>query len=79
MDGKLPRSGSTPSIIFRGRRGKSGAPERMEIVTGACRVTLDGTTTSNAYATGTWFDVPGQSGFTIEVSAGLCEYFCLFL
>ena len=28
---------------------------------------------------GTSFDVPGQSGFTIEVSAGLCEYFCLFL
>ena len=31
------------------------------------------------YAEGTYFDVPGQSGFTIEVKAGLCEYLCSFL
>jgi uncharacterized protein YaiE (UPF0345 family) len=57
---------------------KTGAPERMEIVAGECRVTLDGGG-AQAYAAGTFFDVPGNSGFTIEVSAGLCEYICSFL
>ncbi|MCB1105721.1 MAG: pyrimidine/purine nucleoside phosphorylase [Opitutaceae bacterium] len=57
----------------------TGAPERMEIVAGDCRVTLDGQTETKAYAAGTCFDVPGNSGFTIEVDAALCEYICSFL
>jgi uncharacterized protein YaiE (UPF0345 family) len=57
----------------------TGAPERMEIVAGDCRVTLDGQTETKAYAAGTFFDVPGNSGFTIEVDAALCEYICSFL
>ena len=55
------------------------APERMAIVAGSCRVTLDGGGDSRDYAAGAWFDVPGQSGFTIAVAAGLCEYICSFL
>jgi purine/pyrimidine-nucleoside phosphorylase len=57
----------------------TGAPERMEIVAGACRVTLDGQTEVKPYAANTVFDVAGKSGFTIEVSAGICEYICSFL
>ncbi len=57
----------------------TGAPERMEIVAGACRVQLDGATAWQDYAAGTYFDVPGKSGFTIEVAGGLCEYICSFL
>ena len=57
----------------------TGAPERMELVAGACRVTLDGQTNVQEYAAGTFFDVPGKSGFTIEVTAGICEYICSFL
>jgi uncharacterized protein YaiE (UPF0345 family) len=57
----------------------TGAPERMELVAGACRVTLDGSTAVQDYAAGTHFDVPGKSGFTIEVQSGLCEYICSFL
>ena len=57
----------------------TGAPERMEIVAGACRVNLDGQTTVQDYAAGTFFDVPGKSGFTIEVATGICEYICSFL
>lgn len=57
----------------------TGAPERMEIVAGSCKVTLDGQTTVKAYGAGEYFDVPGQSGFTIEVPNGLCEYICSFL
>ena len=55
------------------------AAERMEIVAGTCTVTLDGQTTAQTYAAGTYFDVPGKSGFTIAVPAGLCEYICSFL
>jgi purine/pyrimidine-nucleoside phosphorylase len=57
----------------------TGAPERMELVAGACRVTLDGQTAGRDYATGTSFEVPGQSGFTIEVKGGICEYICSYL
>jgi uncharacterized protein YaiE (UPF0345 family) len=57
----------------------TGAPERMEIVAGACRVQLDGSQAWQDYAAGTFFDVPGKSGFTIEVAGGLCEYICSFL
>jgi purine/pyrimidine-nucleoside phosphorylase len=57
----------------------TGAPERMEIVAGECKVVLDGSKDTRGYAAGTFFDVPGNSGFTITVGAGLCEYICSFL
>jgi len=57
----------------------TGAPERMEIVAGSCRVTLDGSTDAKNYGAGEHFDVPGKSGFTIEVASGICEYICSFL
>ena len=56
----------------------TGAPERMEIIAGKCTVTLDGQTTAKVYGVNEYFDVPGKSGFTIEVTA-LCEYICSFL
>ena len=57
----------------------TGAPERMEIVAGSCRVTLDGQCDAHTYAAGQCFDVPGKSGFTIEVATGICEYICSYL
>src|SRR5262245_9913536 len=57
----------------------TGAPERMEIVAGTCRVKLDGQSAEKAYGAGTFFDVPGKSGFSITVDSGLCEYICSFL
>ncbi len=56
----------------------TAAAERMEIVAGACTVTLDGKTDSKPYAANEYFDVAANSGFTIQVSA-LCEYICSFL
>jgi uncharacterized protein YaiE (UPF0345 family) len=53
--------------------------ERMEIVAGYCEVKLDGSEDANAYAAGTFFDVPANSGFDISVANGLCEYICSFL
>ncbi len=55
------------------------APERMEIIAGACRVTLDGTSTAREYTAGSYFDVEGNHGLTVEVSSGICEYICSFL
>ena len=57
----------------------TGAPERMEIVAGACRVKIDGSAAVTDYAAGQHFDVPGKSGFDIEVTSGICEYICSFL
>jgi uncharacterized protein YaiE (UPF0345 family) len=53
--------------------------ERMEIVAGECKVTLDGQSAVKTYAAGTYFDVPAKSGFTIEVSSGIAEYICSFI
>jgi uncharacterized protein YaiE (UPF0345 family) len=58
---------------------KTGLAERMEIVAGECTVTINGSSAAHRYGTGTHFDVPANSGFTIAVSAGLCEYICSFL
>jgi uncharacterized protein YaiE (UPF0345 family) len=57
----------------------TGAPERMEVIAGSCRVTLDGAAQAQSFDAGATFDVPGKGGFTVEVSAGLCEYICSFL
>jgi len=55
------------------------APERMEIVSGDCEVRLDGSEAVTTYGAGQAFDVPGNSGFTIVVKTGACEYICSFL
>ena len=51
----------------------------MEIVDGSCRVTLDGATEAAVHDAGSQFEVPGKSGFRIEVESGLCQYICSFL
>ena len=55
------------------------AAERMEITDGACEVVLDGQTESKSYAAGSAFEVPANSGFTISVGEGICQYICSFL
>ncbi|AHF93163.1 hypothetical protein OpiT1DRAFT_00351 [Opitutaceae bacterium TAV1] len=57
----------------------TSAAERMEIVAGSCRVTLDREIVTNEYAAGSHFDVPAHSGFTIEVKEGITEYICSYL
>ena len=57
----------------------TNAGERMDIIAGACRVRLNGSTAWTAYATGQVFEVPAKSGFDIEVASGICEYICSFL
>ena len=55
------------------------APELMEIIVGACRVTIDGAAGALPHPAGSQFQVPGKSGFQIEVEDGLCQYICSFL
>ena len=55
------------------------AAEEMAISDGACEVQLDGSEGFVPYAAGSDFEVPAQSGFTIRVSEGICQYVCSFL
>ncbi len=57
----------------------TGVAERMEIVDGMCQVRLDGSDTEHSHATGSHFDVPAKSGFSISVDSGVCQYICSFL
>ncbi|MFM2170446.1 MAG: hypothetical protein RI957_675 [Verrucomicrobiota bacterium] len=73
-------SKKTLGLIYPGEyHFGTAAAERMEIVAGSCEVTLDGATDTVHYAEGTFFDVPANSGFSIAVSDGICEYICSFL
>jgi len=73
-------SKKTLGIIYPGSYYfKTAAPERMEIVAGDCLVTLDDNPETAEYVARQSFDVPGNSGFTIEVKKGICEYICSFL
>ncbi|MFD0895608.1 pyrimidine/purine nucleoside phosphorylase [Luteolibacter ambystomatis] len=70
----------TVGLIYAGEyHFGTGAPERMEIIAGECSVVLDGASETLKVAAGSHFDVAGNSGFTIHVAEGICEYVCSFL
>lgn len=70
----------TLGLIYPGKfHFGTAAPERMEIIAGTCQVVLDGTKDVLSFEAGTEFDVAGNSGFTITVMDGICEYICSFL
>ncbi len=69
----------TLGLIFPGEfHFGTEAPERMDIVAGQCRVRLSGADTWQAYEAGSFFTVPGNSGFDISVASGIAEYVCSF-
>lgn len=73
-------SKKTLGLIYPGRfHFGTAAPERMEITAGACTVVMDGTKESLVIDAGASFEVAGNSGFTITVDDGICEYICTFL
>jgi uncharacterized protein YaiE (UPF0345 family) len=73
-------SKKTVGVIYPGSyHFNTGAPEQMDIIAGSARVTMDGSAETREYNAGSSFHVKGNSGFTIAVSAGLCEYVCSFL
>ena len=73
-------SKKTLGLIYPGKyHFGTAAPERMEIIAGSCSVVLDGTSDVITVEAGSSFDVAGNSGFTINVEEGVCEYICSFL
>lgn len=69
----------TLGLIYAGEyHFGTDAPERMDIIAGACKVKLDGSDVWQDYAAVSFFRVPGKSGFTILVAAGIAEYICSF-
>jgi uncharacterized protein YaiE (UPF0345 family) len=70
----------TLGLIYPGKfHFGTAAPERMEIIAGTCEINLDGTAENIEIEAGSAFDVAGNSGFTIKVEEGICEYICSFL
>ena len=73
-------SKKTLGLIYPGKyHFGTQAAELMEIVAGNCAVVLDGESAPKSFNTGDTFKVPANSGFTIEVEKGICEYICSFL
>jgi purine/pyrimidine-nucleoside phosphorylase len=70
-------SKKTLGVVFPGSfRFTTGAPERMEITAGSCRAVLP--TGEVAVNSGGFFDVPGNSEFTIVVEGEPAQYICSF-
>jgi purine/pyrimidine-nucleoside phosphorylase len=73
-------SRKTLGLIYPGKYNfGTDQAEHMQIISGECRVKLDGATEFCTYPAGTAFEVPAKSGFDIEVPAHLCEYVCSFV
>ncbi len=73
-------SKKTLGLIYPGEyHFGTAAAELMEVVAGDCQVRLDGTTDTLAVTAGGAFEVAANSGFTITVATGICEYICSFL
>lgn len=69
----------TFGLIYPGSyRFDTGAAEVMEIIAGNCQVRIAGEDATREYCAGTFFEVPGNSYFTIAVETGLTEYVCSF-
>jgi len=69
----------TLGLIYAGEyHFGTDAPERMDITAGSCEVKLDGETTWKKYEGGSFFKVPGKSGFDIKVASGIAEYVCAY-
>jgi purine/pyrimidine-nucleoside phosphorylase len=74
--------GTTKSfgVIFPGSyHFGTEAAERMDIIDGSGKVTLDGSEETIAYSAGEHFDVAANAGFTIEVVDGLAQYVCSYI
>jgi uncharacterized protein YaiE (UPF0345 family) len=70
----------TLGLIYPGKfHFNTDAAERMDILSGECRVLLKGSDAWKTYSQGESFEISAQSGFDIEVNEGIAEYICSFL
>lgn len=73
-------SQKTLGLIYPGSyHFNTAKAERMEIIAGSCLVTLDQSGNTTPYNENQAFEVSANSGFSIQVSEGICEYVCSFL
>tara|TARA_B100000925_G_scaffold243007_1_gene192575 strand:- start:2783 stop:3154 length:372 start_codon:yes stop_codon:yes gene_type:complete len=73
-------SQKTLGLIYPGSyHFNTAKAERMEIIAGSCLVTLDQSGNTTPYNENQTFEVSANSGFSIQVSEGICEYVCSFL
>ncbi len=88
FDGKVVSHGiefkdgtkKTVGLIYPGSYNfGTGAPERMDILAGLCKVKLAGQAEWKPYAAGSYFEVPGKSSFDISVEYDIAEYLCSYL
>lgn len=68
----------TVGVIFPSSlRFTTGAPEVMELISGCCRVRIEGDSEWKTYEGGQSFDVEGNSAFEIE-TLEMLDYVCHF-
>ncbi|HEX5035960.1 MAG TPA: pyrimidine/purine nucleoside phosphorylase [bacterium] len=68
----------TLGLIYPGTyKFNTGAPERMVITAGRCKV-VQASGVLTAHESGQEFRIPGNSAFTITAEGGICEYVCYF-
>lgn len=69
----------TLGLIYPGTyKFNTGAPERMVITAGECKV-IQASGAMTSHKAGDEFIIPGNSAFTITALGGICEYVCYFL
>jgi purine/pyrimidine-nucleoside phosphorylase len=69
----------TLGLIYPGEfKFNTAAPEKMEIISGSCRVKQKDGPSWTDYKEGTFFKVPGDSYFEVAVDGGVTEYICSF-
>lgn len=72
-------SKKTIGLIYPGSfKFNTGAPEKMEIISGSCKVKLPGDSDWKVYEANSFFKVPGNSYFEIMVESEITEYVCSF-
>ena len=69
----------TLGVVYPGSfKFNTSAPERMDIISGSCRVRIANQADRATYGAGDFFRVPGNSHFKVEVEHGMMEYLCTF-
>lgn len=69
----------TIGLIYPGvYKFSTGAPEKMEIISGTAKSKLPGHDNWESFNAGSFFKVPGNSSFEIAVDSGIVEYVCSY-
>ena len=67
-------------VVFPGRfHFGTAVAERLGVIAGSCEVVIDGTSEVAVVEAGSSFDVAANSGFSLTVTEGICEYICSYL